>query len=166
MTGGWPWRHPRGEGRERDLHWTTHVLTGASVGYLIGRPVPAALAGFAGHVALDTFPHHDPDADIPYVVDSAIGLGLIVAIAASGRVKAADPGGAALWGAIGAGAPDLELLAKLVTIVEPEDYLYPTHSGLIPHRQTSMGISLLTQGVLIAVTVGLAIRKWASLRQA
>jgi hypothetical protein len=148
------------------LHWTTHVLTGASVGYLIGRPVPAALAGFAGHLAMDTFPHHDPDADIPYVVDSAVGLLAVVAIAASKKVRDADPRRAALWGAIGAGLPDLELLAKLVTIVEQEDYLYPTHNGAIPHRQTSMTLSLLSQALLIALTGGLAARKWVSLKRA
>jgi len=142
------------------LHWTTHVVTGAAVGYIIGRPVPAALAGFASHVALDTFPHNDPASDIPYLVDSTVGLVCLGVIASSRRIRRADRNRSALAGAIGAGAPDLELLRKLVTTVHEEDYLYPTHNGTIAHRQTSAGISYATQAALIAVTVGLALLKW------
>jgi hypothetical protein len=59
------------------LHWTTHVLTGAGIGYLIGRPVPAAAVGFASHMALDTFPHADPEGDFAYVIDSLTGAALL-----------------------------------------------------------------------------------------
>lgn len=142
------------------MHWTTHVITGAAVGYLIGSPVPAALTGFASHLGLDTFPHHDPDSDIPYVVDSATGLAILVFIAKSKVIRRADPRRAALWGGIGAGMPDLELLAKLVTTVEVEDYLYPTHNGLLPHRQMGALYSGATQIALVALTLGLAVLKW------
>ena len=142
------------------MHWTTHVVSGAAVGYIIGRPVPAALAGFASHIALDTFPHNDPESDIPYLVDSAIGLVCLGVIAGSRRLRQADDHLSALAGAVGAAAPDLELLRKLVTTVHEEDYLYPTHNGTIPHRQTSAGISYLTQTALIVFTVGLAVLKW------
>jgi hypothetical protein len=148
------------------LHWTTHVMTGASVGYLIGHPVPAAIAGFAGHLALDTFPHNDPESDVPYVIDSAVGVAVLIAIAASPGIRAADPHHAALWGAIGAGLPDLELLAKLVTVVHQEDYLYPTHNGLIPHRLMRASWSTLSQVAVIGVTLGLALWKRNRLRRA
>jgi len=147
------------------LHWTTHVVSGAAVGYIIGRPVPAALVGFASHIALDTFPHNDPESDIPYLVDSSVGLVCLGVIAASRGLHRADHNRSALAGAVGAAAPDLELLRKLFTTVHEEDYLYPTHNGTIPHHQTSAGISYVTQAALIAVTVGLAVMKWR-LRQA
>lgn len=136
------------------------MVTGAAVGYLIGRPVPAAITGFAAHIALDTFPHDDPEGDVPYVVDSAVGVACLAVIAGSRRLRRIDVRRAALAGAIGAGAPDLELLRKLFTTVHEEDFLYPTHNGLIPHRQTSRAISLSTQALLIALTVGLAVKKW------
>jgi hypothetical protein len=148
------------------LHWTTHVVSGAAIGYLIGRPVPAALVGFAGHIALDTFPHDDPSGEIPYVVDSLIGAAVIAMLAKSRKVREVDTRRAALAGAIGAGAPDLELLAKLVTTVEQKDYLYPTHNGLIPHRQMRLEYSLITQAAFIALTVGLAFWKWKRLKRA
>lgn len=148
------------------MHWTTHVVSGAAIGYLIGHPIPAALTGFASHLALDTFPHDDPESDIPYVVDSLIGAGVIVFLAKSGKVREADPKRAALLGAIGAGAPDLELLAKLFTTVHQEHYLYPTHNGLIPHRRMRLEYSLVTQAAFIALTVGLALRKRRRLRRA
>jgi hypothetical protein len=148
------------------LHWTTHVVSGAAVGYLIGHPVPAALAGFAGHIALDTFPHDDPAGEIPYVIDSLVGAAFLVMLAKSRKAREFDTRHAALAGAIGAGAPDLELLAKLVTTVQPEDYLYPTHNGLIPHRRMRLEYSLATQAALIALTGGLAFWKWKRLKRA
>jgi len=151
---------PRRRQKGNDLHWTTHVLTGAAIGYLIEKPVPAFLAGFAGHLALDTFPHHDPDSDIPYVVDSVTGAAVIALIASSRRVREADPRQSALWGAIGGGLPDVELLRKLFWTVEPEDYWFPSHNGLIPHRQMAMGYSVASQLALVGVTVGLALWKW------
>lgn len=149
-----------------DLHWTTHVTAGAAVGYLTGRPVPALLLGFASHVALDTFPHHDPDSDIPYVVDSVVGMIALVLIGKSRTIRRTDPKRAAFWGALGAGLPDLELLAKLVTTVEQEDYLYPTHNGLIPHRQMPALYSGITQVALVAFLTGLALLKWKRRRVA
>jgi len=148
------------------LHWTTHVVSGAAIGYLIGHPVPAALLGFVGHVALDTFPHDDPEGDVPYVVDSLIGAAFVAFLATNKKMRQVDSSRAALFGAIGAGAPDLELLAKLVTTVHQEDYLYPTHNGLIPHRRTRLAYSLISQAVFLALTVGLAFRKWRRLRRA
>jgi len=142
------------------LHWTTHVVTGAAVGYIIGRPVPAALVGFASHIALDTFPHNDPESDVPYVVDSMIGLACLGVLAGNRRLRRVDKRWSALAGAVGAAAPDLELLRKLVSTVHEEDYLYPTHNGTIPHRQTTAVISYVTQAGLIALTVGSAILKW------
>ena len=141
------------------MHWTTHVVAGAAVGFIIGRPVPAALVGFASHIAMDTFPHNDPETDIPYVVDSVIGLACLGVLAGSHRLRRADGHRAALAGAIGAAAPDLELLRKLFTTVHEEDYLYPTHNGTIPHRQTTPAISYGTQAALISVTVGIAVAK-------
>lgn len=157
-VGAGPGRAPRDHGDT--LHWTTHVVTGAAVGYLIGRPIPAAAAGFSSHLLLDTFPHADPDLDISYVADSLVGAAFLTTLAVSKRLRHADRRHAGLVGGIAAGLPDLELLAKLVTTVHEEDYLYPTHNGRIPHRQTGMLISVLTQGALIALTVGLALLKW------
>jgi hypothetical protein len=116
-------------------------------------------------MALDTFPHHDPDGDIPYVVDSLAGAAVLALTAGSPWMRKADPRRAALWGAIGAGAPDLELLAKLFVTVEREDYFYPTHNGLIPHRQMDMIYSGVSQIALVALTVGLALLKWRRARQ-
>lgn len=132
------------------MHWTTHVLTGAATGYLIEKRALAVAAGLAGHVALDTFPHHDPEGEVPYVLDSLAGTVLLVALARSKAVKRVDPARASLWGAVGAGLPDVELLRKLVSSVEPEEYLFPTHNGTIPHRQADVLCSGLAQCALVA----------------
>jgi hypothetical protein len=154
-----PAKMPRRWQKGNDLHWTTHVLTGAAVGFLIEKPVPAFLAGFAGHLALDTFPHHDPDSDIPYIVDSVTGAAVVAFIASSRRVREADPRHSALFGAIGGGLPDVELLRKLFSTVEPEDYFFPSHNGLVPHRQMGMWCSGVSQVALVGVCMLLVVRK-------
>lgn len=148
------------------MHWTTHVLTGAAIGYLVGRPVPAAVIGFADHMLLDTIPHADPDSDAGYIIDSLGGAAIIGLIATGKGVQYADPRRSALAGALGAGLPDLEILRKLFTTVFEEDYWYPSHRGIIPHRSTDNATSLVIQGILIGVTVGLAFVKWLRFRRA
>lgn len=148
------------------MHWTTHVLSGASIGYIIGRPLPAAIAGFVGHMALDAVPHADPESEAAYVLDSLAGAALIALLAASKGVRHADPAGSALAGAIGAGAPDVELLRKLFTTVSEEDYLYPSHRGTVPHRQTDTRTSLVVQGGLLLAALTAAFWKWSRLRGA
>jgi hypothetical protein len=141
------------------LHWTTHVIAGAATGYLIGHPVPAALAGFAGHMALDIAPHYDPDSDLGYVVDSAAGCAVLACIACSRRIRGADTNRAALFGAIGSALPDLELLRKLFSDIESEQYMFPAHDGTLPHHQTHAAGSTVLQVVLVAVLLALTRRK-------
>lgn len=141
------------------MHWTTHVIAGAATGYLIGRPLPAALAGFVGHMALDMAPHHDPDTDLGYVMDSAAGCAALAGIAWSRRIRRADANRAALFGAVGSALPDLELLRKLFWNIDSAQYMFPAHDGTLPHYQTHMTGSTVLQVALVAVLLALARRK-------
>lgn len=141
------------------MHWTTHLMTGAALGYLIGRPLPAAAAGFALHPVLDITPHHDPDSDLGYVVDSAAGCSSLVLLLGSRNIRRSDAGKAAIWGALGAGLPDVELLAKLFWHARTEDYIFPWHNGSIPHNQTHLRGSTVLQVTLVALGLLLALRK-------
>jgi hypothetical protein len=141
------------------LHWVTHTATGAAWGYLIGRPVPALLLCAASHVPLDMAPHHDPDSDIWYVVDSMLGVAFISSLAASRTVRKLDPRRSALCGAIGAALPDAELLRKLLKEVDGESYIFPTHNGTLPQMPAGFFASTVSQAALIALSLALASSK-------
>jgi len=139
------------------LHFTTHLMTGAAWGYVIGRPVPAALSGVGWHMMLDMTPHRDPDHDISYVVDGLLGAAVLATVGGSKRFRTIDRNRAALWGAIGAGLPDTELLLKLFKNVHEEDYYFPTHNGMLPHRQTYGFKSTVTQAAFVVFSLAVAL---------
>jgi hypothetical protein len=146
------------------LHWTTHVITGAATGYLIGNPHRAALFGFASHALLDISPHYDPDSEIGYVLDSVAGCATLAYLALSPRIRRADANRAALYGALGSALPDIELLRKLFKDVQSEDYIFPAHDGTLPHRQTHFAGSTILQSALICFLLALVARKAGRLR--
>lgn len=95
---------------------STHVLSGALLGRVLGRPLPALLVGAASHLALDRLPHWGRAGGWPSqpmqgedfrvaVVDGLCGLGLI-AIALNATPAAARL--PVLAGIVGACAPDLD----------------------------------------------------------
>ena len=141
------------------MHWVTHTATGAAWGYLIGRPLPAFLICAASHIPLDVLPHHDPDSDIWYVVDSMLGVALISSIASSKTIGRLDPRRCATCGAIGSALPDVELLRKLFKEVDRKTYLFPTHNETLPQIQTGLFASTVSQASLVALSLVLAAMK-------
>jgi len=141
------------------LHWTTHIVTGATLGYLVDRPVQAVLVGVGSHIVLDTIPHYDPDSELGYVTDALLGVLALTFIAGSATIRRIDGKHALLWGAIGGALPDTELLMNLVEDVEPEQYVFPSHNGTLPHLQTGMVASTIIQAAMVTVLMMLARRK-------
>jgi hypothetical protein len=141
------------------LHWTTHIIAGAAMGYLVGNPHRAALLGIASHIVLDVAPHYDPDSEIGYVLDSAAGCATLACIAFNRKIRRADADRAALYGAIGSALPDVELLRKLFRDVRSEEYIFPAHDGTLPHHQTHFAGSSILQLTLILVLLALVARK-------
>ena len=95
---------------------STHVVSGALVGRVVGRPLPAVLAGLASHLLLDGLPHWGEGGGWPVgdlddetfrvaVVDGLVGLGLIAALLHAAprrsRVQVAA-------GVLGACLPDMD----------------------------------------------------------
>jgi hypothetical protein len=94
---------------------TNHVLSGAVIGAVVRRPVPAFMVGVASHFALDAVPHWGPWPDRRQflrvaVPDGLTALGLVAAFAA------AAPAGrraAVTAGMLGAALPDADKPARL-----------------------------------------------------
>ncbi len=89
---------------------TNHVLSGALIGALARRPLPAFAAGVASHFALDAVPHWgDWGSRRRYlrvaVADGLISLGVAGAVTA---ISPADRRLAVVAGMAGAALPDLD----------------------------------------------------------
>jgi len=94
---------------------TNHVLSGALIGALARRPVPAFAAGVASHFALDAVPHWGDWGSIRRFLQVAVPDGLI-GLAAMGTFTALAPAErrpAVLAGMIGAALPDIDKPSKL-----------------------------------------------------
>ncbi len=89
---------------------TNHVLSGALIGALARRPVPAFAAGVASHFALDMVPHWGKWGSRRRFLRVAVPDGLI-SLAAMGAITAATPSDrrlAVLAGMTGAVLPDID----------------------------------------------------------
>jgi hypothetical protein len=94
---------------------TNHVLSGALIGTLARRPVPAFAAGVASHFVLDAVPHWGKWGSRRKFLRVAVPDGLI-SLAAMGAITALAPAerrSAVLAGMTGAALPDIDKPARL-----------------------------------------------------
>jgi hypothetical protein len=89
---------------------TNHVLSGALIGALVRRPLPAFVVGVASHYALDAVPHWGKWGSRRRFLRVAVADGL-VGLAVMGSLAAASPADrrlAVVAGMTGAALPDLD----------------------------------------------------------
>jgi hypothetical protein len=89
---------------------TNHVLSGALIGALVRRPVPAFAVGVASHFVLDAMPHWGKWRSRRHFMRVAVPDGLI-SLAAMGALAALSPTerrAAVVAGMAGAALPDLD----------------------------------------------------------
>ena len=94
---------------------TNHVLSGALIGALAGRPAPAFAAGVASHFVLDAMPHWGDWGSRRRFMRVAVPDGL-VSLAVMGALTAASPPGrraTVLAGMAGAALPDADKPANI-----------------------------------------------------
>ncbi len=94
---------------------TNHVLSGALIGALARRPLPAFAAGVVSHFVLDTVPHWGQWENERRFLQVAVPDGLIglAALGAFAAVSPPDRRLAVVAGMSGAALPDLDKPAKL-----------------------------------------------------
>lgn len=94
---------------------TNHVLSGAVIGAVVRRPVPAFVLGVASHFALDAVPHWGNWRDQRQFLQVAVPDGL-TALATMAALAAASPPGrrtAVAAGMLGAALPDVDKPTQL-----------------------------------------------------
>ena len=94
---------------------TNHVLSGALIGAVVRRPVPAFLLGVASHFALDAVPHWGNWRDARQFLQVAVPDGLtgLAAMAAFTAAAPASRRAAVAAGMVGAALPDIDKPSRL-----------------------------------------------------
>ena len=118
----------------------THFAAGALAGGLTGSAGLGALAGLASHAVLDVLPHYDhPDWRLELGGGIAALLLLLVMPFASW---------AAVCGGIAGMLPDLENLFQKLGKLRRDQFVYPTHTGLLRHGRPLGPRNLVVQAAI------------------
>lgn len=126
------------------MYFSTHLLIGAAVGKVVGDPFLGGALGLLSHAAFDGVPHHDYYSVGLGLLDAAVGLTLF-ALALNGR------GAPLVAGAVAGAFPDIEIVIKQALSKWP--MLFPSHSGLTPHRRLKLPWGFATQAAIAAVAL-------------
>ncbi len=115
----------------------THFAAGALAGGMTGNVWYGAAAGLASHAVLDAIPHYDhPD----WRLELAAGVfSLILLLLMPFATWAAVVGG--IFGMV----PDIENLFQKLGKMRREQFIFPSHTGLIPHGRALGPRSLVWQ---------------------
>ncbi len=140
---------------------TNHVLSGALIGALTRRPLPAFAIGVASHFALDAVPHWGKWGSRRRFLRVAVTDGLI-SLAAMGALAALSPverRPAVVAGMTGAALPDIDKPAKLFLGWSP----FPAavdrfHTRIQPEAPDRAHLEVLAAGAL-AVAALAALRR-------
>ena len=115
----------------------THFAAGALAGGLTGNIWIAAAAGAASHAVLDALPHYDhPD----WRVELSGGVGSLILLLLLPFVTAP-----AVVGGVFGVLPDLENLLQKLGKMRRDQFVFPSHTGLIPHGRTLQPASIIWQ---------------------
>lgn len=125
----------------------THFAAGALAGGLSGNPAVGLVAGLASHAVLDAIPHYDhPD----WRLELAGGLLSLVLLLLLPFASLA-----AVLGGLGGMLPDLENLFQKLGKMRRDQFIFPSHTGLIPHGRPLGPRSLVWQVAIFVVCFGL-----------
>ncbi len=118
----------------------THFAAGALAGGLTGNVGLGVGAGLASHALLDAIPHYDhPDWRLE------LAGGVISLILLMGMPFSTFP---AVVGGIFGMVPDLENLFQKLGKMSRKQFIFPSHTGLIPHGRTLGPRNLYWQGAI------------------
>ncbi len=125
----------------------THFAAGALAGGLTGNVWLGAAAGAASHAVLDAIPHYDhPDWRLE--LSGGVFSLLLLLLMPFATVPAVVGG---LFGML----PDLENLFQKLGKMRRDQFIFPSHTGLIPHGRTLGPRTLVWQVAIFLICFGL-----------
>jgi len=140
---------------------TNHVLSGALIGALARRPLPAFAVGVASHFALDAVPHWGVWGSRRRFLRVAVPDGL-VSLAAAGTLAAVCPPGrrpAVLAGMAGAALPDLDKPTLFWLGWSPFPRAVRWFHGRIQHEAPDRAPGEVLAAAVLAAAALLALRR-------
>jgi hypothetical protein len=140
---------------------TNHVLSGALIGALAGRPAPAFAAGVASHFVLDAVPHWGDWGSQRRFLQVAVPDGL-VSLAVMGTLTAVSPPGrraAMLAGMAGAALPDADKPTRMWFGWSPFPAAVDRFHARIQHESFRRAPVELAAAGVFATTALLALRR-------
>ncbi len=140
---------------------TNHVLSGALIGALARRPLPAFAAGVASHFVLDTVPHWGKWGSQREFLRVAVPDGLVslATMAAFAVASPSDRRLAVLAGMTGAALPDLDKPANLWFGWSPFPGAVDRFHSRIQHEAPHRGYLELSVAGVFAVAALAALRR-------
>lgn len=139
---------------------TNHVLSGALIGAVVRRPVPAFAIGVASHFVLDAVPHWGNFNDEKRFLRVAVrdGLAGLTAIGAFGAAARPERRLAVLAGMAGAALPDIDKPCCVWFGASPwPEAVNRFHAGIQNEAPGRLGLEMTTMGALAALSL-LAVR--------
>jgi len=130
------------------VYCVTHATVGGLTAGTAGHPVIAFLGGVISHIVLDAVPHHDYKRLLWGVFDFILSLGIIFFFYWQPQFFP----GRFFWGALGGALPDVEVVFHYL-LGEGIPRIFPSHTGLTPHRSLKWPAGFWVQGLLIIAVV-------------
>lgn len=124
------------------MYYSTHLVAGATAGFLAESPVEGFALGVLTHIVLDVIPHHDHETVVNCFLDVAAGTAAFLLVMVIFR-----PDMRILWGAVGGVLPDIEIPLFHFRLIRRR--FFPSHSGWFPHLSTTRVRGLLVQTLVI-----------------
>lgn len=107
------------------MYVSTHLVTGAALGLLTGKPWSAFLLGAGSHIFLDMLPHSDYRDISSGIIDVICAIVLLTYLYDSYRELSL------IIGALGGTLPDLEVAMSFLRGRNVN--FFPTHTSTLPH---------------------------------
>lgn len=155
------------EGKAERVLVTNHVLSGALIGAVVRRPLPAFLLGVASHFVLDAVPHWGKWRDKQHFLSVAVpdGLGGLAAIGGYAAVARPEVRLAVVAGMAGAALPDIDKPTGIWFGWSPwPGPVNRFHAAIQDEAPERFGVEMAAMGVF-AVASLLAVRKRRKLRE-
>ncbi len=124
------------------MYYSTHLVAGATAGFVAKDPVEGFVLGVVTHIVLDMIPHHDHESVVNCFLDIAAGTAVFLFAVIFFR-----PDLRILWGALGGVLPDIEIPLHHFGLLSRR--LFPSHTGCLPHLRTTRGRGLVVQCLVI-----------------
>lgn len=131
---------------------SVHVAAGTIIGSFLSNPIIGFFAGLGSHLILDLIPHKEL-----FTVKRELWAVLILSLVLLPLAWVWGKFVPVFMAGLGAVLPDVEILCWKWNKLSKEKLLFPTHTSLLPQRESKRGFIFVLQIFIICASLGLFI---------